>query len=289
MCRENLSTRNRRGFLKESLGAAVAAGCLGVTASAKELASLVFADKPATHNMLVVGRQAVFLSHLPMFSEPGFTSPHRYQVILEAAFAKAGSHPQALYLNDRKANPGTKIYTLNPDSFVLPNLGAQTLRSFNAKLFRGHLEKEGNKLLAENVQVSVRRLFLFQQFNPAAKKLAKLNYILFGKGEEIFLAHAISKAPDFDQILAIKVTNHRFSDEALGRGAILNIKRPNTILQRLKEGQQVKVKLPATRLPDLSGQEIEIKVETELYLEEGELRVPADFDTTVEEKGAGFP
>src|SRR6185436_5247861 len=115
--------------------------CFSAAVGAEAATNVVSADNSATHNMLVVGRQTVFLSHLPMFSDPGSVSPHRYQAILEATFAKAGSDPQALYFNDRKANPGTKIYTLNPDPFVLPNLGAQTLRSFKAKIFRGHLEK----------------------------------------------------------------------------------------------------------------------------------------------------
>ena len=59
--------------------------------------------------MLIVGEQTVFLSHLPMFG-----SPHDYQVILEAGFAKPGGNPQADYFNDRKRT-GTKQYTLEPD------------------------------------------------------------------------------------------------------------------------------------------------------------------------------
>ena len=42
-------------------------------------------DEKNTHNMLVFGEQAIFLSHLPMFHGLGqdgteFMSPHRYQV-----------------------------------------------------------------------------------------------------------------------------------------------------------------------------------------------------------------
>lgn len=288
MRQKNQPTLGRRKFLKEGLSASIAAGCFSTTAGAEDVANFVFADKPATHNMLVVGRQTVFLSHLPMFNAPGFTSPHRYQVILEATFTKAGSDPQALYFNDRKANPATKIYTLNPDPFVLPNLGARTLNSFKAKIFHGHLEKEGNKLLAENVRVSVNRLIHFRKFDPSAKKPSELEYILFGKGEEIFLAHAISKAPDFDQILSVKISGLGFTDEMLGRGIMITVNRPNTIVQRIKENQKVKARLPLTRDPKISGQEIEINAGTEFYLEEGELRVPADFDTTPEEKAAGF-
>lgn len=48
-------------------------------------------DSPNIHNMLVVGNETVFLSHLPMFKglneqATDYTSPHRYQVILEVNF-----------------------------------------------------------------------------------------------------------------------------------------------------------------------------------------------------------
>src|SRR5262245_14753518 len=67
------------------------------------------ADQPATHNMLVVGEEIVYLSHLPMFQEEGEPPmPHRYQVILEVTFAK-----QASYVKDRQGHQTTNIYTLN--------------------------------------------------------------------------------------------------------------------------------------------------------------------------------
>jgi hypothetical protein len=59
-------------------------------------------DAPNTHNMLVFGEQAVFLSHLPMFgalnkTKTGFRSPHRYQVILEATcFLIASALPSSI-------------------------------------------------------------------------------------------------------------------------------------------------------------------------------------------------
>src|SRR5262249_36931179 len=62
-------------------------------------------DHPATHNMLVVGQDTIFLSHLPMFegvnaTEDAFTSPHRYQVILQAEFARGGKGVDDWYAGD---------------------------------------------------------------------------------------------------------------------------------------------------------------------------------------------
>src|SRR4051812_17908992 len=102
------------------------------------------ADQPATHNMLVVGEKTVYLSHLPMFQEEGEPPmPHRYQAILEVTFAK-----QKGYVKDRRGHQTTNIYTLNPESFVLPELVAvdphhKPLNSFKAlTIFRGHLERD---------------------------------------------------------------------------------------------------------------------------------------------------
>ena len=81
---------SRRAFLASS-----AAGALALAGVVSRGADVEAAeDAPNTHNMLVFGEQAVFLSHLPMFGAPNetktdFRSPHRYQVILEAAFTKA--------------------------------------------------------------------------------------------------------------------------------------------------------------------------------------------------------
>jgi hypothetical protein len=53
---------------------------------------------------------------------------------------------------------------------------------------------------------------------PTAKKPRQLEYLLFGKGQEFFLAHLITKAPDFDQVLSVATADHAFSDEELAKG-----------------------------------------------------------------------
>jgi hypothetical protein len=248
-------------------------------------------DEPNTHNMLIVGQETVFLSHLPMFTSPTFDSPHRYQVILEVTFTKAGANPQAVYANDRKKNPGTKIYTLNPDEFVLPSLRSGTptpLSSFGAKIFHGHLEKRGKKLLASGVSVNVKNIVHFREFDPQATNPAELEYILFGKGKELFLAHFITRPPDFDQVLSVSVSDRSFTDEELRKGMRVVFKRPNSIAQRLMEKQEV-----VGEVRDGSGTSTPLiakfKAGTEFYFEEGELRVPAVFGQTSAERKAGFP
>ena len=127
-------------------------------------------------------KQTVFLSHLPLFD-----SPHDYQVILEATFSKPGSNPQSVYFNDRKRT-GEKVYTLQPKAFVLPRLAAgQPLRSFRANVFRGQYElmkprEQDAARIGQDVEVKVTKFIHFRKFDPAAAKVAQLEYLLFGKG-----------------------------------------------------------------------------------------------------------
>ena len=77
---------DRRDFLQATALAALALSVVAPSAAAE--------DRPATHNMLVFGEQTVFFSHLPMFQALNaagteFRSPHRFQVILQAALTSS--------------------------------------------------------------------------------------------------------------------------------------------------------------------------------------------------------
>lgn len=242
-------------------------------------------DRPATHNMLVVGERTVYLSHLPMFQEKGQRPmPHRYQAILEATFAK-----QEEYAKDRQAHSATTIYTLNPENFVLPDLAGQLLRSFKANtVFRGHLERDGNAPILQDVGVTVTKVIHFREFDPKAKKPRQLEYILFGKGGELFLAHRIVGPPDFDQVLSVKTVEPALTDGELAPGVtVIFPGTQNTAVGRLGvkkvAGEATLAGSPAVH------KKIQVDVGRELYFEEGELKVPATFDSTAEEKKAGFP
>ncbi|MDX6272455.1 MAG: hypothetical protein QOD28_3678 [Acidobacteriota bacterium] len=293
MSKTNQPPTSRREFFK-NCSTAIAAGFLGLgfRAEGETHHHNVVADAPNVHNMLIVGQESVFLSHLPMFNAPDFNSPHRYQVILEATFTKAGANPQAVYANDRKKNPATKIYTLNPNKFVLQNLmpsdAQPAINSFGAKIFRGHLEKPANRVLASGVNVNVKNVIHFREFDPKAARLERLEYILFGKGKELFLAHFITRPPDFDQVLSVTVADHSFNDEELRKGMRVVFERPNSITGRLMEKQEA-----VGEVRDANGAATPLKARfkagSEFYFEEGELRVPAVFDQTSAERKVGFP
>jgi hypothetical protein len=114
--------RNRRVHLRLAMTTGCLAVCCVSIALRSEAQTLqTLEDPPATHDMMIVGKDKVFLSHLPMFDKESkdhtaFLSPHRYQVILEATLSRGGQEATQIYIADRARNPGVKMYTLNPSS-----------------------------------------------------------------------------------------------------------------------------------------------------------------------------
>jgi hypothetical protein len=242
----------------------------------------------AVHNMVVVGERRIFLSHLPMFMPP-----HDAQVILEATFARQGHGVDEGYFSDRAKNKAVRFYTLQPRSFVLQDLVQATpirpaLTHFTATVFRGHLEKGGASIEGlTDIEVQVERV-VYAHSLQGTDKLPALTYVLFGGGEERFLAHVISKAPDFDQLLSVAVTGTLPTPDELLRGVTVEVPgRGTQPADRLKVGDTVATRGHATGAHQFL--DLNITVNAELYFEEGELSPNMTLDTTAEEEKAGFP
>ena len=248
------------------------------------------------HGMLIVGEETVYLSHLPMFMFDPKRHPHNFQVILEATFTKEGSDPQADYVNDRKTH-SENVYTLDPMPFPITDLvstdpGRPPLTSFRGRIVRGHFERGGTPILppipmqtrvgdideADLVVVNVKRVVLFRQFEP-------LEYFLFGKGQELFLAHVITKPPDFDQVISVKVIGHAFTDAELGQTVRVSFPgRANGIWvdagekrwadQRIREGERVTGQFQVVREDGPQTLELQVEAGVEFYFETGDLSQP---------------
>ena len=142
-------------------------------------------DPPHTHNMLLIGQTAAFVSHLPMFDslsadKSKCTSPHRFQVILEVLINRADQNLLDQYGTDRRNHPNTKTYTIGPDPFVLSRLFAShdlhpRINAFMGKVYRGHLEKGGEAILPPSdnqrdvVILDVKQVIHARQFDPNGK------------------------------------------------------------------------------------------------------------------------
>ena len=256
-------------------------------------------DAPNQHNMLVVGEQTVYLSHLPMFQAgktavnaagTEFTSPHRFQVILEATFSNQGKNVSDLYVKDRQAHKTTRIYTLEPNQkqpFILSHVftppDKPQLQSFAGTVFRGHLEQGGQPIAGlSDTTVEIKRVVHARKFDPKGTKPSSLEYIVFGKAPELFAAHAISGPPDFDQVFSIKVSGHDLTADELSRSVRIVVPdRKNVVTDRLREGQTVSGQL--TTAPGTTAMPVQLQAVMQWYFEEGELQTPPTFGQTPEE------
>jgi hypothetical protein len=263
-------------------------------------------DTSGIHGMLVVGEQQIYLSHLPMFMfDPNQTHEHNFQVLLQVSFAKNadGSDPAETYRRDRKSSKET-VYTLAPERFRLTDLNEpdpndpdkKLLSSFKGDLFRGHFERGGDAI-HKGVTVNVDRVLYWHEFDPKADDLDELRYLIFGSqvdgNNEFFLAHRITKPPDFDQVLSIGFEPENLSESfqdairsALQEGREMGIhSRSNTVSDRLQPGERLTAGSYLV-FQTFHGwwADVVVLVNTELYFEEGELRLPATFSETEEEK-----
>ena len=199
------------------------------------------ADPPMTHRMVVFGRDTVFMSHLAMFSMP----EHAYQVILQTHLTGSDADPAQAYRDDRAHHPEVPFYTFDPIPFVLPDILPTAHRpaaatSFGGALIRNHIEKKNPppREIAGAVTVNVDNVVHGRQFDPHAELLTPLTYILFGRGKELFLAHLVTRAPDFDQLLQVTLTPELSADD-LGRGLLVTVEgRRNMEGERLQPSEQ---------------------------------------------------
>ena len=203
----------------------------------------------AYHEFQVFGDRTIYLSHYPMFS-----SIHAYQVILQAHLEGAdGSDPERLYREFRRAHPGVGL-SLSPSyssadaqprrhDWVLP-IEARAGGRFTADL---HWEADpeqfsdmaARRYVARNVTVVIDRVTRLRMFYPDATRPAALSYLLFGAGDEWWLAHRLTVHPDFDQIL--RVTPAAPLPPTPDPLEVAIPGRPNDEAHRLHAGEQVEV------------------------------------------------
>jgi len=239
------------------------------------------------HNMFAFGRDAVFLSHLPMFM-----APHDAQLILEVALEDANGSLQVVWSGERANHPDERVYTVMPELFALSTLyipDPPARGSFKARFFRGHLERGGEAIPElTDIEVRIINVVYGRRFDRAAVKPDDLTYFLFGQGDELFLAHAISRPPDFDQILSVRVLNPPLDEEEIKHAiSVVFPSRPNTAKERVRDGVAGKARGHITGAHQFL--DLEIADARELYFEEGELATSRGaFEPTPLEMEAGF-
>jgi hypothetical protein len=220
--------------------------------------------------MLVVGQETVFFYHLPMFM-----TPHDYQVILEGTLSKSGSDPQRIYREDRKSHGQTSVYTFAPVPYVMPELfpPAPKRKTIQGDLFRGHFESPPEYpatpvAIATGIDVTIANVVFVKKLLPVSSPPDHLEYVLFGKGRELFLAHRITRRGDFDQIVSAAIKGHQFSDDDLRQGIPVQFaSKADSAAQRLAKG----VIASGTARLSNAGVSVDVEPQAELYLSERDL------------------
>jgi hypothetical protein len=218
---------------------------------------------------------------------------YQSHLIASRRFSKVELPNQTVYTSDRAKNVSQRIYTLEPKSFVIQNLmptptGPVPMSSIPVQTIqRGYFERspEANeKVLIQSGNVRIKRVLHFREYQPGARPIPQLRYLLFGTGADLFLAHFINGAPDFDHVLTVRTLSPSPSEADLKSGILMEIpNRSNTIRDRLVDSLTVDAKTVVSRQP------MKIATGRTLYLEEGELLIPPVFTPTAEEERAGFP
>lgn len=301
-------------------GAAGAGAALALLAAGRSFVAPVRAAQPegpppdwfrpnATlggHGQVIVGEGPVYLSHLPMFMfDTPRNHPHHYQVILEVSLPEEA---MASYLADREEFEVAPLYTLEPTEpaamldVILPDAAESPVTTLQGRIIRGHWERGGQPqpfgapfgVVAEEVEATVEGVVYAHEFAFQPRPLDRLEYVLFGAGEQRFLAHRITAVPDFDQIVAVTIADDAFSDAQLREGIVVAVPdRQNVLGERLREGDEAQGEawLAGTGVALASG--FALTAGRELFFEEGELRrfplTNEDFATTEAEEEAGFP
>jgi hypothetical protein len=216
--------------------------------------------------MLVVGLDSILASHLPMFHPP-----HDFQLLAHVELDQAET-----YRSDRRES-GEPVYTLDPEDFSWKDLlrvdsKPPVRTSFTADVYRGHFEREGTMII-EGARVDVSDVRFFAQLAASEAPSRHLTYRGVGGGDELFLAHEIRGAPNFDHVVHVRIEDADFGQMQLF-GAPVEIRdRPDALDGRLRPGESLKASFPQTVGPaGQHGFSAQIAVLDEMYLEVGELK-----------------
>ncbi|WP_337965872.1 hypothetical protein [uncultured Flavobacterium sp.] len=222
-----------------------------IVSNSQEKHVMETSDKASTHGMLIFGKNKIYAYHLPMFH-----SPHNYQIILELELAETA---KSLFIEDQKNNPEYATYTIEPETFVLPQMIAKG-NSFMVDLYRGHFERGGKKI-ASKIKVAIKEVLFYNKFKSDERRSALSSFILFGNEKEQFMAHLLTNKPDFDQIIEVKA--------------------PIETILKEKNNVVINTDLIENSVLGVNGNEIEISINKvkypivllrQLYLEFGDLK-----------------
>ena len=82
------------------------------------------------------------------------------------------------------------------------------------------------ELIAEGIDVHILRIVHARRYDPHTQPLSTLEYVLFGDPAETYLAHFITRPPDFDQILRMTTAGESSAQAPASRSRLTNDPQP---------------------------------------------------------------
>ncbi len=237
-------------------------------------------DTAGRHGMLLFGGDPMYLSHFPMYA-----CPHNFQVLLEVGL----DAPALDTLRADRARHGDGMHTIDPVPFPIaelePHDGVPARTSLEGTLVRGHFERGGTPI-ATGVRMEIRNVVWFRQLDVDAtpEPGQAMEYLFFGRGDQVYLVHELQARPSFDQVLTVRLVpgtvstqvGHPLDDDVAAiqfdQAQRARLGRDDAAEHRLVAGGVVTASFPLTRSPSFSrGFTVGVEVERELYLEINEL------------------
>jgi len=216
------------------LGSLFAAGCSG-QGSAEEApssAAPVSADPGpgslvARHGLVLFGKEALHLSHIPTFDQP-----HNIQVVVDAKVV-SGIPVASQVFTDR-------LYTVKPLPFSLYDLAHGTLSRIKGVVYSGSFELADGRPMY-NVELEVTRVIFQSGLDPATATRPTLDYLALGTPADPYLVHVIDSPTSFDSVTRITLPENSVLDAAaLDRGTFVTVKDGvNAVGSRLAAGAEV--------------------------------------------------
>jgi hypothetical protein len=219
-------------------------------------------DGGRRHGMLLFGQDPMYLSLLTTCAcSPG------YQVLLEARL-------------DGPALDAGGSYTLDYDPFPINDLeprdGVPPLTSLPGTLVRGGTP------IATGVRVDIQSVVWFHPVDAGATpgRGQVLEYLFFGRGDQVYLVHPMPAWPSFHQVLAVRLVpgtvrtlvGHPLDDDVAAirftQAQRTEVSRDDVAERRLVAGEVATLAFPLSRSPSFSrGFTVQVEVEVEVYLE----------------------
>jgi hypothetical protein len=192
----------------------------GTAMTPNPMAGMDMPETPDNHGMFMFGTDAVFLSHMPMFT----MANHIYQVVLRVSLPPDAMQSYRQQAAVPKAVPN--LLNSEDDKFVLPDLQSRKRTQFKADLYTNYSNDDAAPVAppyASGVAVQVEQVVQFHRFDLTQPRPTHLRYLLFGTAGQAHLSHYIAQDPDFQHILTLAAVPTQLTHDQLGAGVLLDL------------------------------------------------------------------